>query len=375
MASHKQAKSRRIIEESEETDEEVENTPPEIRKLAEKSRDARLLPPKSAKAYNVAYQKFLKWFRSQPQVTPTTKVSESFLVAYFETQISAASGWSIHSRLKSLIKQHHGIDLSQCSQLQTLLKSKHKEHRPHQASTFSSEQIDRFLAEFPDIDCGRVKKMAVLFALSGGLRVEELTYLERSNVEVTKDGFLKVTLLDSKTGPRHFFVHPHEKKHWNGVAMYTEYLEKIGEDIELERVFLRMENGKVQNRALGKNYLADISKEAARFLGLASPDSYTSHTWRRSGATMLAESGVSTEGLRQYGGWKNAATAQIYIESTANNKKRLAETVLDSTSPTKKPSPGVAIPLQASFTAPPSLGTTQIATGAVFNQCTIHIHQ
>ena len=375
MAAPRTLKRNHIIEEDEENASGLENTPPDIRKIAEKSREARLLPNKSARAYKDAYNKFMKWFHQQPQVKPNTKVSESFLVAYFETQISAASGWSIHSRLRNLILENHQIDLKQCKRLHDLLKSKSIEHKPKQATTFTSQQIDSFLKNFPDNDCGFIKKMAVLFALSGGLRVEELTNLQRKDVILTSDGFLKVSIMDSKTGPREFFVHPHNEDYMNGVMFYRKYLELITEGITSPRVFLRMEAGKIQDRPLGKNYLADISKEAAKFLGLPSPELYTSHTWRRTGATLLAEQEVSTEALRQYGGWKNASTAQIYIESTAKNKKRLAEAVLESPSPTKKSLPVPAIPLAEPFTAAPSRHTTQIIMGGHFDNCTIHIHQ
>lgn len=82
---------------------------------------------------------------------------------------------------------------------------------------------------------------------------------------------------------------------------------------------------------------ADVSKEIARFLNIPNPEDYTSHSIRRSGATILAKAGFPTEALRPYAGWKNASTAQIYIENTESNKKRRAESDLDSPTATKKP--------------------------------------
>jgi len=132
----------------------------------------------------------------------------------------------------------------------------------------------------------------------------------------------------------------------------------------------------IQNRPVGKNTLADITKEMASFLKLENPDSYTSHSFRRSGATLLAESGVSTEALRQYGGWKNASTAQVYIESTESNKKRLSNAVLDSPSPTKKlPQlrfPERRQPFQYLMQLPAFLTASNSTIVSIF---TIHIHQ
>jgi hypothetical protein len=121
--------------------------------------------------------------------------------------------------------------------------------------------------------------------------------------------------------------------------------------------------------------MAEITKEMARFLKLPNPESYTSHSIRRTGATLLAEQGITTEALRQYGGWKNASTAQVYIGSTVSNKKRLAEAVLDSPTATKKPFvPTPAVALQPTTPSPYSSIPPQFLNNGNFENCTFHIH-
>ena len=233
-----------------------------------------------------------------------------------------------------------------------------------------------YLKDAPDDKSTSIKKMALLFGIAGGLRIEELTLLERKNVEITDDGFLKVRLEDSKTGPRHFFVHPSTEEHLNAVAMYKKYLMLLPKDVKSDRVWLRMEAGKIQDRPIGKKMMADITKEIARFLNLEDPESDTSHSIRRTGATLLAEKSVTTEALRQYGGWKNASTAQVYIESTASNKKRLAESVLDSTSAPKIPKfSGPAIAVSPPVSTATALGSSNILFGGNFENCVFHVHQ
>lgn len=371
MSSTRTRNRRVIVESDEENEGNIQNTPPDIREQASKSREARLVPTKSAKAYRVAYDKFIEWFRSQDGVGVNTKVSESFLIAYFESKISAASVWSIHSRLKPFLDSEHGIKLKDLTRLQDVLKRKCEEHTPVQAPTFSSDQLHQFLKNFPDDGNGFIKKMAVLFSLSGGLRIDELTNLERKDVELDESGFLRVSLVDSKTGPRRFYVHPNEEDHLNAVKMYQKYLQLIGPKISSGRVWLRMEDGRVQDRPLGKNNLAAITKEIASFLKLEDAEKYTSHSLRRTGATLLAEQGISTEALRQYGGWKNAATAQVYIAQTATSKKRLAEAVLDSPSALKKQ---VNFTVPVSSPAAPLPTNVQFVLGGNFENCTINIH-
>lgn len=376
MAARGSKRIRRVIVESDEEQEEnLKNTPPEIRKIAQDSRNARILPKKSAAIYQAAYNTFFEWFLAQPGVDEQTKVSESFLVAYFDKQISAASVWSYHSRLKELLLEHHKIDISKLSSLQNLLKRKAAEHAPKKATTFSLEELTTYLKDFQRTDATFIDKIAVLFSLAGGLRLDELTNLTRNSVVADEQGFLKVFLEDSKTGPRHFFVHPNEEDHFNAPKLWKEYLALMGPNVISERAWLRVQDGKVQNRPIGKNHFADLTKSIAKWLKLPNPDSYTSHSLRRTGATLLAEGGITTEALRQYGGWKNAGTAQMYIESTERNKKRLAEAVLDSSSPTKKitPAPAPALPVVA--VPAPALGGAQIILGGTFNNCTIHFHQ
>ena len=60
--------NRRKILESDEEEDNMENTPPSVRQMAKDSREARILPKKSAKAYQVAYDKFMTWFKKQEGV-------------------------------------------------------------------------------------------------------------------------------------------------------------------------------------------------------------------------------------------------------------------------------------------------------------------
>lgn len=375
MAAPKEPKRHSVVVESDEDEKNVQNTPPEVRQKIEQSREARLLPKKSGKAYERAYEKFMEWFNVAKAKNSHAKVSESFVVAYFESCISAASGWSIYSRLKPLIQSRHGVDMEKMPTLQASLKRRSQYHTPTQAPTFTLDQLNTFLKDAPNDDSNKINKLAVLFGLSGGLRIEELTMLERKDITEV-DGFLKVSLNDSKTGPRSFIVHPHKLDHMNAVIMYQNYLKMITPGITSPRVWLRIEDGKLQDRPIGKNTLAGITKKIAEYLELPEPSKYTSHSLRRTGATLLAEKGVSTEALRAYGGWKNASTAQVYIENTVSNKKRLAASVIDSEMPTKKvcpPTPSIMVQTPVPTAVQPS--TINFITGSTLHDCVIHIHQ
>lgn len=68
---------------------------------------------------------------------------------------------------------------------------------------------------------------------------------------------------------------------------------------------------------MGRNKIAEIPKSIAEFLNLPNPKSYTGHCFRRTGATLLSNSGANTTMLKQLGGWQSTSIAQgnlfIYI--------------------------------------------------------------
>ena len=56
---------------------------------------------------------------------------------------------------------------------------------------------------------------------------------------------------------------------------------------------------------MGQDIIASIGMEIASFLGLQDPHLYTSNRFRRTGATLLAESGISHENLKLGGRWQS----------------------------------------------------------------------
>ena len=49
---------------------------------------------------------------------------------------------------------------------------------------------------------------------------------------------------------------------------------------------------------LGRNMFNSMGKEIAEHLELSNPEKYTTHTWRRSSATLMANEGASKEDMR-----------------------------------------------------------------------------
>ena len=81
----------------------------------------------------------------------------------------------------------------------------------------------------------------------------------------------------------------------------TRYLKRINDDIkgltDQSPLFLwgRPGTGKFSNQPIGESTLKDVARKIADKLGLPDPSLYTSHSFRRSTATLAAEANVSAD--------------------------------------------------------------------------------
>jgi hypothetical protein len=69
---------------------------------------------------------------------------------------------------------------------------------------------------------------------------------------------------------------------------------------------------------------------------LKNPEEYTGHAFRRSSATLLAESGADTSILKRLGGSKSTNVAEGYVDASIQNKKKIAQMILGKDNTTSK---------------------------------------
>ena len=60
-------------------------------------------------------------------------------------------------------------------------------------------------------------------------------------------------------------------------------------------------------------------------LGKPNPEWYTGHCFRRTGATILAEAGLTMNLIKNAGDWKSASVAEGYIDSSDRIKQTIAD--------------------------------------------------
>jgi hypothetical protein len=92
---------------------------------------------------------------------------------------------------------------------------------------------------------------------------------------------------------------------------------------------------------IGKNIIATMPKKIAEYLQLPEPSNFTGHTFRRSGATFLADAGCQMMTLKRagkqslhsihhdtsIGGWNSESIVQEYIDDSTVTKYTIASAI------------------------------------------------
>lgn len=116
-------------------------------------------------------------------------------------------------------------------------------------------------------------------------------------------------------------------------ATVKHYLSLRPKDPGTDRIFLQYLNGKCTRQPVGKNKFSQMPKTYAAFLDLDNVKKYTGHAFRRSSATLLADSGASTSMIMQHGGWKSPAIALSYVAQSVENKSKIFNRIADQCIP------------------------------------------
>lgn len=120
-----------------------------------------LVPKKSVKRYDDAYNKFLAW-----QIeNETESFVEDVFLAYFEDaaeHYAPTTLWCMYSMLKTKIIVHQNINIGRYSRLIAFVKQKNIGYKPKQATVFQPDEIKKFLLDAPDSEFLGVKVIMLL---------------------------------------------------------------------------------------------------------------------------------------------------------------------------------------------------------------------
>ncbi|KAK5638962.1 hypothetical protein RI129_013257, partial [Pyrocoelia pectoralis] len=181
----------------------------------------------------------------------------------------------------------------------SFLKRKNDGYIPKKANIFTKEEITRFL-------------FAMVLGVAGACRTDELYHLNYEDVEIKPDvGIVKILQSKNKI-PRSFVVTGcSETVNW--LKILEQYMKLRPSNTKESKFFLRYGNGKCVRQVVGKHTLSAIPMKIAKFLNLNHCKDYTGHSFRRTSATLLANSGSDVLSLKRHGGWKSNTVAEGYV--------------------------------------------------------------
>lgn len=182
----------------------------------------------------------------------------------------------------------------------------------------------------------------MIFGVSGALRCCELVNLTVKDISYHGD-LIKVDVRNTKNYVNRFFTIDAEFS-----FIVKKYLNLRPAKCTTSRLFLSYNKGACKNQPIGKNTFSKYPSQIAKFLNLQNSERYTGHSFRRTSATILADTGADITTLKRHGGWKTNTSAEGYIEESLNYKQQTMQKITSSIKSAQLlPSQQPLIPLQA----------------------------
>lgn len=208
--------------------------------------------------------------------------------------------------------------------------------------------------------------------VSGACRGKELCQLDKTDV-LDYETFFLVNLRDTKTEKDRSFVIKRSKENSTDVVrLVKKYIALRSPSIQGHtRFFVGYRNGKCTSQPMGKNTIGQLPTKIAEYLKLPDAKLYTGHCFRRTSASLLADSGVTIDQLKRHGGWKSSTVAEGYVENSLYQKKSMADQLFTGTS--TETSSDISIPIVQNETpttssVPPTTTTATIFKNTLINK-------
>ncbi|XP_028132030.2 uncharacterized protein LOC126892541 [Diabrotica virgifera virgifera] len=305
---------------------EDNNTPPDILEQVNITVQS-LLPQKSKERYEKQYLNFKQWAKEKHIRT----YSENVILGYFSIlapTLKASTLWSKYSMLRTMLQIKENVDIKYPKVI-AFLKRQNQGYKANNAKTFSREEVNKFLLDAPDHNY-LLMKVLLIFGISGACRCDELVKMVTKDVE-DKGSILIVNIPNTKTNmQRTFVINASSGNGPNDIEIYRKYI-SLRPKIDQSRLFVCYRAGKCSKQLVGKNSISKIPTKIAEFLKLPNATNYTGHSFRRTSASLLANSGGDILALKQHGGWKSTNIAEGYIEQSLAKKQKISEQIMGVT--------------------------------------------
>ncbi|XP_061708563.1 uncharacterized protein LOC133518836 [Cydia pomonella] len=270
--------------------------------------------------------------------------------------------------LKSTVKIKNNIDIRTYNNLMAFLKRRSDGFTGRKSKVLSPSDVEKFLKEAPDYQYFAAK-VALIFGVTGACRRKELSDITTQDIE-THGKMLLVKIKNTKNKiPRIFTI--------DGpfYEIVKQYQALRSPNAKSDRFFQNFQKGKCTAQPIGINKFGAMPKEIAKYLDLPDADSYTGHRFRRTSATLLADSGADVLTVKRHGGWRSDAVAESYVEDSLHNKAKIGKKItraINLEQPAKKvcpeSRPGTSRDSGPDFLSSPARALTQ-PSNSIENNC------
>lgn len=169
-----------------------------------------------------------------------------------------------------------------------------------------------------------------MMGLYGACRRNELLNMKLDQIDNRGD-ILIVTVPETKNNiTRNFIITNKTVDGLNLLTIFNKYISLRPTHTPHNRLFIYYNNNKCTVQPVGKNTFSKIPEKIAKFLNLSEPSTYTGHCFRRTSATLLANSGADLIALKKHGGWRSSTVAEGYIDDCLSNKIDISKKILTS---------------------------------------------
>ena len=276
---------------------------------------------KTEKMYKRYQQMWISYATKKQINKRTTKdaLDQHLLTFFIElgNHYAPSSLYVIYSCINHHFITANGFKLNSMLRLQRYLKLNTSTYVCKKSKVFSSEQID-ILLKYCSISKNPAETLmgvGVSLMYYGLLRVCDARKVQMKDVSHDKSGRVIIKFDHTRKKKNEGFTY-HIPSLYQG--LFSRYESELDPDLSGEEMYLRLfQKGLgVRKNPVGPKTVSDFVKTACAILKV-NPKGYTSHCFRCSAATNLADAGVSFINLKRHGQWKSDSVAEAYI---ANSK-------------------------------------------------------
>lgn len=291
------------------------------------------------------FEAFLKWRANAKPGNPV--IDETLLIEFVDEFLlnlcnggvpilGLGSFWPTVSHVKRYILLRYLIDLSVSKQLNRHLKMRTKMHKPKKRATFTFAELEDYVLNTAHENiCDLQDKIIAIFSFYLLGRSDEISKMRKEMITFVdiENGVISVALPRCAKNPVVTHAMVHSIGSFNISAAYQLLMSSTPTS---GRLWWQASNSreKLVGQPMGKRNISKVAKKIALYLG-KNVENFGSHSFRRSGATSLANAGATYEEIMVAGGWSSVITVRRYIDDSESAAQRRAELLSFKWTPTR----------------------------------------